>query len=226
MTAMTLRPDHEIVQYLADEIGGRLDAGQKVLWLIPGGSASVVAIEVMQRLEQSKLANLYITLTDERYGPLGHPNENWTQLVNAGFETGAAQTYRVLTGEAPECTTDHFDQKLQEWLPQVDFAIGLFGVGADGHTAGIKPHSPAVESDERAAYFVGEDFERITITPNAIRDIDEAVVYACGTAKFPVLQSLIEESLPLDEQPAQALKLAGSTMLFSDYYDKVKGVST
>lgn len=222
MTAITLRPDHEIVQYLSDEIGGRLETGQKVLWLIPGGSASVVAIEVLRRLEALDLSHLYITLTDERYGPLGHPNENWTQLINAGFAVANAQVYRVLTGEAPECTTDHFDQKLQEWLPQMDFAIGLFGVGADGHTAGIKPHTSAVDSEARVAYFVGEDFERITITPLAIKDIDEAVIYACGTAKFPVLASLIDDSLPVDYQPAQALKSAGSVMLFSDYYDKVK----
>ena len=221
---ITLRPDHEIVEYLASEIGGRLETGQKVLWLVPGGSASVVAIDVLRQLEHHTLSQLYITLTDERYGPLGHPNENWTQLVNAGFVTGDAHVYRVLTGEAPECTTDHFDQKLQEWLPQMDFVIGLFGIGADGHTAGIKPHSSAVDSTDRAAYFVGEDFERITITPTVMQDIDEVVIYACGTAKFPVIKALMEGSLPLDDQPAQSLKSAGNVVLFSDYYEKVKGV--
>ena len=217
MPAITLRPDDGATSYLVDEICQRLTLGQSVLWLVPGGSASVIALEAFRRIEANDTSRLFITLTDERYGPLGHPNENWTQLQNAGFNPAQATMYRVLTGDDVSTTVQKFEERLETWLPEVDFSIGLFGIGPDGHTAGIKPESPASTSTEAVAYFKGEDFERITVTPNIIKQLDEAVAYACGKAKFPTLQRLMEEEVPIPEQPAQALKLAGKTTLFSDY---------
>ena len=217
MADIVLRPDREIVDYLTNEIAERLAAGERVLWLIPGGSASFIALDVLKHLEGIDMSQLFITLTDERYGAPGHPNENWTQLCNAGFTVDDTRMYRVLRGDAVESTVEEFDQQLQQWLENTDYSLGLFGIGVDGHTAGIKPYSPAVTNEKGVAYFKGEDFERVTITPKVIAELDEAVAYTLGKAKFPTLHQLLTTLTPIDEQPAQALKLAKKTMLFTDY---------
>lgn len=214
--AIELRPDSEIVDFVASTLVGHLQAGERVLWLVPGGSAIAKAVEVSHRLTRADTSRLFITLTDERYGELGHKDENWPQIESAGFRFGDAQVYRVLTGDSIEQTVEKFSGQLEQWLSEVDYSIGLFGIGADGHTAGIKPGSVAVESQASVESFRGADFERITITPRVVARLDETVAYARGIDKFPALRRLVNEDLSIVEQPAQCLKLANRVTLFSD----------
>jgi 6-phosphogluconolactonase/glucosamine-6-phosphate isomerase/deaminase len=92
----------------------------------------------------------------------------------------------------------------------------IFGMGPDGHTAGIKPHSPAVWSPNLVADFVADDFERITITPAAIKKLDAAVVQISGQNKVEQLNNLLDCDLTLDNQPAQILKAIPNLTIFSD----------
>jgi len=52
-----------------------------VLWLVPGGSNIPIAVEAMDmiRKEMSGLSLKYLTITlsDERYGSVGHKDSNW-----------------------------------------------------------------------------------------------------------------------------------------------------
>lgn len=202
--------------YLARRISGLLRRGKKVLWLVPGGSAIEVAASAAKKLKDEELANLTVTLTDERYGPDGHPDSNWQQLKEAGFELPGADLVPVLAGKNLEETTVRFNKKMKRCFEAADFSIGLFGIGTDGHTAGILPGSPAVDSPQLAASFKGGDFERITITPAAIAKLVIGIVYATGQAKWPVLDRLSEE-IPIDKQPAQALKAIPKLRIYNDY---------
>lgn len=202
--------------YLSRRISGLLTDGKKVLWLVPGGSAIKVAAGASSKLSGEKLQNLTVTLTDERYGPPGHADSNWQQLKRAGFALDGANLIPVLTGKSLEETTGLFDKELKRSFAAADYSIGLFGIGPDGHTAGILPGSPAIGSRQLAASFTGPDFERITITPAAIAKLTIGVVYATGGAKWPVLGQLSRE-LPLDKQPAQALKAIPKLRIYNDY---------
>ncbi|MGB4762294.1 MAG: 6-phosphogluconolactonase [Candidatus Saccharimonas sp.] len=217
MTDITVRPADEIVSYLESVIAGHLRKNQSVLWLVPGGSASIIALDVLRLLEKHDTSQLSITLTDERYGLPGHPNENWTQLMRAGFRPVEARTYRVLSGADVDETTLEYAKWLDAHVESVDYTIGLFGIGADGHTAGIKPHTVAADTTQSTSHFVGEDFERVTISPAFIAHLDEAVVYTQGRAKFVTLDALLHDTVPVIEQPAQALKSAGKLTVFTDY---------
>lgn len=205
-----------VATYLADAISTHLGAGERVLWLVSGGSGVQVGLRAAALLAGRDLSRLSVALTDERYGLVGHPDENWQQLLDGGFALPAATLYRTLTGDDRRTTTQKFGTWLDEQLTQADYRIGLFGVGTDGHTAGIKPGSPAIESTEVAVDFTGEDFERITMTLPAIERLDEVVLQAFGDAKLPVLMQLLHEDLPLDTQPAQVLKRVPRCTLFTD----------
>jgi 6-phosphogluconolactonase/glucosamine-6-phosphate isomerase/deaminase len=155
-------------------------------------------------------------LTDERYGPVGHPDANWLQLEQAGFGLQGARLVPVLTGQERSATAAQFDQVLATLFAEHDLKIGLFGIGADGHIAGALPGSPAVGNPNLVADYEAGPFERITITPRAIAQLDEAVVYVMGEAKWPILDQL-DISLPLDEQPAQVLKSLPTVTVYNDY---------
>lgn len=205
-----------VATYLASTIRTHLDAGERVLWLVSGGSGVHVGIRAAELLVERDLSGLSVALTDERFGPVGHLDENWQQLLDGGFALPGAELYRTLTGDNRTVATQKFGAWLDQQLTTVDYRIGLFGVGADGHTAGLKPGSPAITSTEVAADFMGEDFERITMTFLAIERLDEVVLQAFGSEKAQVLGQLLHEDLPLNQQPAQVLKRVPRCTLFTD----------
>ena len=207
-----------VASFITDKLSQQLKAGKRVLWLVPGGSSIAVAAEVAKQLEAGNvpLENLTVTLTDERYGAVGHPDSNWLQLEQVGFELPGATMQPVLTGATRDETVANFAKTLDDDLNANDYRLGFFGIGPDGHTAGILPHSPAVDSKDLAAGYDAGPLKRITMTMPAIARLDEAVAYAVGEPKWPVLDQL-ETDLPLADQPAQSLKKVPALTIFNDH---------
>jgi 6-phosphogluconolactonase/glucosamine-6-phosphate isomerase/deaminase len=208
-----------VTNYLANTISSHLAAGEKVLWILSGGSGGKVCIDVSKRLTGS-LTNLATTLSDERYVPVGDPDENWQQLIDGGFSVPGALTYRPLQGKDRAETATDLGTWMEQQFPIADFKIGLFGMGSDGHTAGLKPGTSAVEASGWATDFDGNDFERITMTFDAIKQLDEVVIQAMGADKVAVLDTFIHEDIALASQPAQVLKLVSKSTLYTDYKEE------
>lgn len=210
-------PQSNVAPFVASRILAQLQQGKKVLWLLSGGSGAKVCIEVSRLLKDHDLSNLFATMSDERYGDIGHPNENIQQLLDGGFSLERATLYRPLNGTSVEDTTSLFSSWLTDIYHTVDYRIAVLGVGEDGHTCGIKPHSPAVTSTTAASHFVGEDFERITITATSLRRIDEGVVQAYGENKHAVIERFIEGRGELNDFPMLAIRDIPRVTIFSDY---------
>jgi len=205
-----------VTKYLAETISSHLADGEKVLWILSGGSGGKVCAEVSKRLT-GDLSGLITTLSDERYVPLGDPDENWQQLIDYGFSVPGATTYRPIQGKDRASTAADLGQWLKTQYGQTDYKIGLFGMGTDGHTAGLKPGTTAVTATGWATDFSGDDFERITMTFDAIKQLDEVVIQAMGADKTEILDTFIHQGLPPEAQPAQVLKLVAKSTLFTDY---------
>ena len=133
-----------------------------------------------------------------------------------GFELPQARLLPTLTGLNLDKTTAEFAAELDHQLTASDWTIGLFGMGADGHTAGILPASPAAVAPAYAASYQTPQFDRITMTPRAIARLDEAFVYAVGADKWPALERLAQP-LTIDEQPIQSLKQVPLLTVFTDF---------
>lgn len=226
MNYVEISSTEPVSAHITRTLSEHLTAGEKVTWLVPGGSAIVIAAKISQNLTDGNipLENLFMTLTDERYGYVGNPDENWRQLERAGFSLPGATVYRVLQpGLSREQTTEQFAAKLTEFLTASDYRVGFFGIGADGHTAGIKPRMIDMDSEAFATSFRGADYERITMTPRAIKMLDKIYAYAVGAEKAAALRELYNEEILPAEQPAQVLKNVHDFTLFTDVdvlYDK------
>ncbi len=211
----TPNPIDEAATATARQLKSSLKADKTVLWLLSGGSSLRIAIEAAKQLADIDLSNLYVTLTDERYGPIDHPNENWHQLLEAGFHLNGAHVYRPLVGDSLVGTTEQFNAWLEQAFEKANYKLGIFGTGNDGHTAGIKPHSPAVTSQQFACSFEAADFTRLTITVRAIARLDEAIIQASGDDKQAILEELLATDRSLNDQPAQVLKTIGHSTLYT-----------
>lgn len=210
----------EVANFITFSILNQLKLDKRVLFFVPGGRAIGIAVKVAEILRkkspQNLIQNLTITLTDERYGPINHSDSNYFQLLEKGFSLPGAKIISVLNGEDRDITTKKFDEVLNHEFMVAEYKVGLFGVGSDGHTAGILPGSVAVESQDLACAYDTPTFSRITITPKAIEKLDEAVVWAQGEEKWGIIEGL-KENIDIKKQPAQILKKVPSLTIFTDY---------
>lgn len=210
----------DVIKYMSDLIISHLESGGSLLWLSSGGSNIDTTVKIASNLAGYDTSKLYFSLVDERYGAVGHPDENWQQLIDAGLNLAGANLYRPIIEAPIDITTKHFSDWLDQKLSSVSYRVGLFGIGGDGHTAGIKPESTAVDSDLTAASYDWDDFRRITITPKAIKKLDEAVISAMGQDKEGTLKQLLTTDTPMQAQPAQVLKQVKKSILFTDYKEE------
>jgi len=203
---------------LGEKLGGLLGAGKRVLWLVSGGSNIEAAVRVMDGLAESKLEKLTVMLMDERYGAVGHADSNWAQLLEAGLKARRARTVPVLTeGAGIGETTNKFAASAEQEFQQAEVVIGQFGMGADGHTAGILPHSPATTAGRVwATHYDGGRYQRVTLTPFALEHVGMAYLLAYGASKQAQLQALRARELPLSEQPVQVLKNISKLYIFNE----------
>jgi 6-phosphogluconolactonase/glucosamine-6-phosphate isomerase/deaminase len=205
-----------VTKYLAETISSHLAAGEKVLWVLSGGSGGKVCAEVSKRLT-GDLSGLATTLSDERYVPLGDTDENWQQLLDYGFLVSGATMYQPIQGKDRATTAVELGEWLKSQYAIADYRIGLFGMGTDSHVAGLKPHTSAMTATGWATDFSGDDFERITMTFDAVSKLDEVVLQAMGPDKASVIHTLLSETLPRNVQPAQVLKSVAKSTIFTDY---------
>jgi len=211
----TTNDTDEIADFVAVSINRELAKGKRVLWFVTGGSSIKVQSKVAPKINTNLPGRLVITLTDERFGGENHPDSNWYQLKQLGFEIEKAKMIPFLTGDSFVDTTKRLREVLKDELKKADYKIGNFGIGIDGHTAGILPHTEAVNSPELVCAYGTPQFDRVTITPKVIRELDEVIVFAMGENKWPILEKL-EKEFPLEEDPSQILKTIPLLTIFTD----------
>jgi len=210
--------DVTVVGPLTKRLLDELSAGKRVLWLVCGGSNIPLSVAVMKTIPLELREKLTIMLTDERYGKYDHPDSNTRQLREAGFDASGATVKFVLTPENMplEVTCRQYASALEEAFMLADLVIAQFGIGPDGHIAGMLPHSPAVTSSELIVGYDAGNFVRITMTPVAFKSIQAAYAFVFGDSKREALQNLLAGQLTLDEEPAQILKQLPEAFVYND----------
>lgn len=210
----------EVADFIADRIIEILKNNKQVFWFITGGSSIEIISKASVKINENPHSNLTIALTDERYGQINHENSNWNSLLKNNFNLKEANIIQILKGKNRQETAKDFNEELKKYLTTDTYKIGIFGIGKDGHTAGILPNSISVDSSEFACDYDTEVFERITITPKTISLLDEAIVYMQGEEKWPVVEDLLHTDKNIKEQPAQILKKLPKLTIFTDYQNK------
>lgn len=196
----------QAVPVIAQTINKALRDGKAVLWLVCGGSNIGTQVAVMRLLctdNPKLLTHLTILPMDERYGAPGHTDSNYRQMREAGFDPGAARWYDILEKNLPLAeTVEYYCNLVENSFARSQFVIGTFGMGADGHTAGVLPYSPAVTDAEATVVgYEAPGFTRMTITPSWLVRCDVAYVLAYGEAKAVALANLRAHTLPLEAMP-------------------------
>jgi 6-phosphogluconolactonase/glucosamine-6-phosphate isomerase/deaminase len=208
----------QAVHHLVQTITQALFEGKRVLWLLSGGSVIPIAVAAAKEIRSTTHGDrLTIMQVDERYGLTGHTESNWQKLAKAGFDCKPARYEPILRGLPFTQTVATYKALLIQAMETSDLRVGLFGIGVDGHTAGMLPGSAAAKETELMVVgYHGTDYDRITITTPAIAEMDLAIAYTAGLEKLPAVERLRDAELPIPKQPAQALKQARELYVYND----------
>jgi 6-phosphogluconolactonase len=138
---------------------------------------------------------------DERFLPPGHPDRNETQARAALLDHVRVDPEKVFpmgadTGTGPsgaDAAAEEYAELLkraarpEDHGPVPSFDVLLLGMGGEGHTASIFPHSPAVYETERSVVAVHgcpkPPPTRVTLTLPAIRQAAEVWIITAGEEK-------------------------------------------
>jgi 6-phosphogluconolactonase/glucosamine-6-phosphate isomerase/deaminase len=211
---------------LTERLVRELAASRRVLWLVSGGSNVPASVQIMDNIPSKLKTSLGVMPADERYGPPGHKDSNWAQLMKAGFKPGKATLLPVLQDNLSfEQTISSYDKLANQAFGDYEVIIAQLGIGDDGHIAGILAGSPAVgDTPALATGYRSPPLSRLTLTFAGLRRVNAAYAFAFGNTKHRALSSLRDQTLALKQQPAQILKELPEAYIYSDQFGEEETV--
>ena len=156
---------------------------------------------------------------DERFVPPDDPQSNYrmtSEALLSRIPIPSANVHAVPTQlGTPQEAAAAYERTIREVsiaaggeIPRFDLI--LLGLGENGHTASLFPHSPVLHETARlvAADFVQEvNLYRITMTAPLINHARCAIFLVSGSGKAAVLKEVLTGPYQPEELPAQLIKL-------------------
>jgi len=128
------------------------------------------------------------------------PDENVQRMRGEDEPEEAARAYERLLSQPPALAAHS-----QADLPVLDFVH--LGLGPDGHTASLFPHSPALAVEDRLVVVNESEGtgKRLTVTYPVINAARRVVFIVTGAAKAGIVAEVLEGLRAPDAVPAQAV---------------------
>jgi 6-phosphogluconolactonase len=206
---------------------------------LSGGSTPRAMFSVLAAgpfLDTVPWSSIYFFWGDERCVPSDHPDSNYRMTDEALLSKvpvprdnifripaelpdpeEAARSYAATltrfflaapganrTGTAPLSSVPRFD-------------LVFLGMGPDGHTASLFPHTTALQAGEQIAvanYVEKFKAHRITLTAATINNARNVVFVAAGEDKAETLKSVMEGSYQPELYPSQLIRPRNGTLLW------------
>jgi 6-phosphogluconolactonase len=199
---------------------------------LSGGSTPKPLYELLAQppwKESLPWSKTHVFWGDERNLPADAPDSNFrmvNQALLSKIKIPAENIHRVRTElKAPEKVAADYERTLREFFPgaasdwpQID--LNLLGLGENGHTASLFPHTPVLHDDKHwvAGLYIEEvKMERITMTTPAINHSRNIVFLVSGASKAQVVHDILHGPRDPERLPAQLIQAeAGSVIWLLD----------
>ncbi len=138
-------------------------------------------------------------------GPPDEVAEMYELAIRMAFDHTLDPARNFTDGWAAEILAA--SQTMKDGLPEFDLI--LLGLGADGHTASLFPHTKALDENEKLAvanWVPQMDEHRFTMTFPLINNAANVMFLASGNEKAEAVKNIIEGEFLPDDLPAQHVK--------------------
>jgi 6-phosphogluconolactonase len=212
MNGIEIFATHEdLAAATADAVADALGGPGGMTFVATGGTTVGPAYDDLARRELD-WGDVTITLTDERWVPVGDPLSN-EGLIRSRLLTAHAAAAKLLpfkSGPSPDAAADALQAPLEALLPAT---VTVLGMGVDGHVASLFPADPELAArlapdGKRLAVGVAEagldpKVARISLTGAAVLKSALILMIITGTAKRAVIERIAAE--PAYAPPAAAI---------------------
>jgi 6-phosphogluconolactonase len=169
---------------------------------------------------------IHIFWGDERYVPASHPDSNygmtrrvWLDLV----PIPAVNVHPIPTDLAtPQLAAEEYDRQiiahfgLEAGVNPV-FDIILLGMGDDGHTASLFPHTAALSVVDRLVTVGDKDGQpRLTFTFPLINQAKSTIFLVAGASKQTALAAVFSPTGDIAAYPSRGIKPQGELLWLLD----------
>ncbi len=189
---------------------------------LAGGSTPRPLYEALSQ-QNLPWEQIHIFWGDERYVAVTSPESNQRMAVEAWLSRvnfPAANLHPMPTGAGnPEVDAAQYEAELKrvfgvEW-PQFD--VILLGMGDDGHTASLFPHTAALKVSDRLITVGNKaDNLRVTFTVPLINNARCVIFLIAGEDKQPALEQILATSADDMTYPTRLIKPNGELWLLLD----------
>lgn len=195
---------------IRDFIVGALRGKKTLRIALSGGESPLPVYAALAADKQIDWSRVHLFLADERYVPLNSNESNYGKIEKTLVSRvkNLRRFYHMNTREEPAKLASLYDALLkQQDSPLFDLVI--LGLGADGHTASLFPHSAALLEKRRLVAVTqkpGPDPQtRLTLTFPALLDSAKIIFLIRGKEKEPALARWLGEGGTVDETPAKGV---------------------
>ena len=163
--------------------------------------------------DQVAWEKVHVFWGDERVVPPDDPASNARLAREAWLNhvpIPSQNVHPIPTGFNPMVAANQYEKTLEGFFGRGASRLDLvlLGLGTDGHTASLLPHTPALEEEARwvaDVFSFGQDYHRITMTAVLINQAALVVFLVEGATKASVLQAVLEGPNNYTSLPAQLI---------------------
>ncbi len=200
------------------------ERGQAAIAL-SGGSTPKPLYEAFSR-QALPWEKIHIFWGDERYVPANHPdsNERMARLAWLDHVDIPARNINPMPTGANNTDADAqtYDQELTEFFHLEPgqfpaFDLILLGLGDDGHTASLFPHTDALQICDRLITVGNKDRQpRLTFTIPLINQARSVVFLVAGASKQDALAEIFAPEANANQYPARFIQPQGELIWLLD----------
>jgi 6-phosphogluconolactonase len=159
---------------------------------------------------------------DERCVPPGDARSNELMVREALLNhvpIPPSHIHPMRCSQPPGASATQYESDLRVFFvgKEPQFDLVLLGLGENGHTASLFPHTPAVGERDRWVvdlYVEDQGFHRLTLTAPLINRARMIVFLVTGRSKARVLREVLEGPSEPQNLPAQLIRPASGELLW------------
>ena len=186
-----------------------LNRGQFFVALSGGSTPKAIYKELALHHQKSlDWTKVHCFFSDERAVEKEDPDSNYHSAMTSGLQELPIlknHIYRMKAETAIEKEALAYENLIESIVKDSTFDLVMLGMGEDGHTASLFPHSDGLKVDSRlviANFIPSKNCMRMTFTFKLINQAKLACFYVLGASKASMCQKVLTPHLKTLDYPA------------------------
>ena len=163
---------------------------------LSGGSTPKAIYQELAKIKDFDWTKVFLFWSDERAVPPDSKESNYNMAIEyfGKLPIPKHQIFRMKAESEIEKNAKDYEEKIHHYLGKDLFDLVMLGVGEDGHTASLFPHTQALQ--EEKLLVVANDVpqkqtKRMTLTFRCINESKHIAIYALGKSKKEILDKVL-----------------------------------